>query len=170
LTGGDPEERRAARDYLWEARSLAMTMSLERWVERVEKVLGVEMQPAPPWSAAKRPAGQALPEGANPDCFRFGIVTQDPRIVELIRVLERAAGSRLPILILGESGTGKELLARAAHDVGDRGGRPFIVGRCAALPDGHLDADLFGQDRTASSGEGASRAGLFESRPGESST
>jgi transcriptional regulator with PAS, ATPase and Fis domain len=69
----------------------------------------------------------------------------------------------LPILILGETGTGKELLARAAHELGDRGGRPFIVGRCAALPDDHLDADLFGRERATASGEGVSRAGLFES-------
>jgi len=162
LQGDDPEDRRVARDHLWEARSLAMTMNLERWAERVEKVLGVEMQPAAASAAPKRPAGHAIPEGADPDCFRFGIVTQDPRIVELARVLERAAGSRLPILILGENGTGKELLARAAYELGDRRERPFIVGRCAALPDGHLDVDLFGQDRAAGSGERVSRAGLFE--------
>ncbi len=162
LAGGDSEERREARDHLWEARSLAMTMGLDRWVERIEKVLGVELSPATSPPARQHPAAQAMPEGADPDCFRFGIVTQDARIVELIRILERAAGSRLPILILGESGTGKELLARAAHELGDRSGRSFVVGRCAALPDGHLDADLFGQDRTVGLGAGASRPGLFE--------
>src|SRR6185503_4513593 len=38
LAGGDAEERREARDYLWEARSLTMSMRLEPWIERIEKV------------------------------------------------------------------------------------------------------------------------------------
>ncbi|MBI4364657.1 MAG: sigma-54-dependent Fis family transcriptional regulator [Candidatus Latescibacteria bacterium] len=166
LAGGDAEERRAGRDYLWEARSLAMTMNLDRWVERIEKVLGVELQPAPPSQARRSGTAQARPDRADPDCFRFGIVTQDPRIVELIRILDRAAASRLPILILGERGCGKELLARAAHELGERRNRPFVVGRCASLPEGHLDADLFGQDRVVGLGTGATRAGLFEAANG----
>jgi len=167
LAGADSEERRVGRDHLWEARSLAMTMGLDRWVERIEKVLGVELQPAPPPipAAASLPR-ETVPAGADPGCFRFGIVTQDPRIIELVRVLERAAVSRLPILILGEKGSGRELLARAAHELGERRHRMFVVGRCAALPDGHLDADLFGQDRGPSPGIAAPRAGLFEAADG----
>src|SRR5947208_4151031 len=157
LAGRDSEERGVARDHLWEARSLAMTMNLERWVERIEKVLGVELLPGTP-SVATRDAASpsaSIPPGADPLCFRFGIVTQDPRIAELIRMLERAATSRLPILILGEKGSGRELLARAAHELGDRRDRPFVVGRCSTLPDGHLDADLFGHDRGGGPGAGA---------------
>ena len=165
LTGGDAEERRAARDYLWEARSLAMSMKLDRWVERVEKILGVEVAalsvatPAP----AATPAGiDAVPRGADPGCFRLGVVTQDPRLIDLVRILERASNSRLPILILGETGTGKEGLARAAHSLSDRAGHVFVVGHCAALPDGQLDMDLFGRDGAGGSGGERARAGLFE--------
>jgi DNA-binding NtrC family response regulator len=165
LAAGDSEERRAARDHLWEARSLAMTMKLERWVERVERVLGVELAPRP---AAKPRAGVsgALPAGADPDCFRIGVVTQDPRIVELVGMLHRASGSRLPVLILGENGTGKELLARAAHALSERAARPFVVGHCAALPDGHLDTELFGQERGGVPGRAESKPGLFEASDG----
>ncbi|HEY3155100.1 MAG TPA: sigma 54-interacting transcriptional regulator [Candidatus Eisenbacteria bacterium] len=166
LAGRDPEERGSARDQLWEARSLAMTMNLERWVERIEKVLGVDLEPAPPKPVVRGARADLIPEGADPDCFRFGIVTQDPRISELIRILERAASSRLPILILGEKGSGRELLARAAHELGDRKDRPFIVGRCSTLPEGHLDADLFGHDRASGPGTGAARMGLFEGANG----
>src|SRR6267378_5833388 len=48
LAGKDAEERGVARDHLWEARSLAMTMDLACWVERTEKALGVDLNPAAP--------------------------------------------------------------------------------------------------------------------------
>jgi DNA-binding NtrC family response regulator/tetratricopeptide (TPR) repeat protein len=163
LGSRDPEDRRTARDHLWEARSLAMTMKLPRWIERIEKVLGVELRQRPkrPAPAVPAPVG-AVPQGADPGSFRYGLVTQDPRIIELVRVLERASGSRLPVLILGESGTGKELLARAAHHLSDRAAAPFIVSHCAALPDGQLDGELFGVDPGVESGGGGSVPGLFE--------
>src|SRR6267143_4284598 len=91
LAGGEAEERRAARDYLWEARSLAMSMKLDGWVERVEKILGVEIAapPAPALAPAPVaiPAGSDVaPRGADPGCFRLGIVTQDPRLIDLVRI------------------------------------------------------------------------------------
>jgi transcriptional regulator of acetoin/glycerol metabolism len=166
LAGKDQEERRVGRDHLWEARSLAMTMSLERWVERTEKVLGVDLEAPPTGPVRRGSVSAAMPPGADPECFRFGIITQDPRIAELIRILERASSSRLPILILGEKGSGRELLARAAHELGSRNDRPFVVGRCSTLPDGHLDADLFGHDRASGPGTGSTRPGLFEGANG----
>src|SRR3989442_5797134 len=159
LSGRDSEERGVARDHLWEARSLAMTMNLERWVERTEKVLGVELELPAAATLSHGPKRAEMPEGADPECFRFGIVTQDPRIAELIRILERAASSRLPILILGERGSGRDLLARAAHELGNRRDRPFVVGRCSTLPEGHLDADLFGHDRASGPGTGSTKPG-----------
>jgi DNA-binding NtrC family response regulator/tetratricopeptide (TPR) repeat protein len=161
LAGGDAEERRAARDHLWEARSHAMSMRLDGWVERIEKVLGVDLRPVAP-VPARRGGSDPMPEGADADCFRFGMVTQDPRMRELLRVLERASLSRLPILILGESGVGKELLARAAHALSDRRGEIFVVGHCGALPEGQLDADLFGEELGEVGGHRGSRPGLFE--------
>jgi DNA-binding NtrC family response regulator/tetratricopeptide (TPR) repeat protein len=159
--GGDAEERRAARDHLWEARSHAMSMRLDWWVERIEKVLGVELRPAV-LAPARRGLADAMPEGADPDCFRYGIVTQDQRVRELLRIMERASLSRLPILILGESGVGKELLARAAHALSDRRGEIFVVSHCAALPEGQLDVDLFGEELGESGSSRGSRPGLFE--------
>lgn len=158
LAGGDAEERRAARDHLWEARSHAMSMGLDAWVTRIESVLGVEVKSSIV-APARRNLPESMPAGADPDCFRHGIVTQDARMREILRVLERAALSRLPILILGESGVGKELLARAAHALSDRRAEVFVVGHCAALPEGQLDADLFGEELPSGSG---SRTGLFE--------
>ncbi len=161
LAGGDAEERREGRDALWEARSLSMAMKLEPWLERIEKDLGVEIVPSPGPSPLAGHVDPELPRGSDPDCFRWGIITQDPRMIDLIGMLERASSSRLPILILGESGTGKELLARAAHGLSDRAARPFVVGHCSALSDGILDVELFGKDPEGPGGGGA-RNGLFE--------
>ena len=163
LSGGDSEDRRNARDHLWEARSLAMTMKLGRWIERIEKVLGVELAPRIVVPAKRAPVLETrIPDGADPGCFRLGIITQDPRIIELVRLLERASASRLPVLVLGEGGTGKELLGRAAHQLSDRASAPFIVSHCAALPDGQLEGELFGVDPGAESGGRGSSPGLFE--------
>jgi DNA-binding NtrC family response regulator/tetratricopeptide (TPR) repeat protein len=162
LAGGDTEDRRQARDFLWEARSLSMAMRLDAWVARVEKVLGVELDAVPTAHAARAEIIESLPPGADARCFRYGVVTGDPRIVELIRIVERAANSRLPILILGESGVGKELLARAAHATSDRRNGVFVVSHCAALPEGQLDVELFGEETEVGTAGRSMRPGLFE--------
>src|SRR5206468_7994134 len=74
LAGKDAEERGVARDHLWEARSLAMNMGLMRWVERTEKVLGVELELPAAATLSHGPKPAEMPEGADPECFRFGIV------------------------------------------------------------------------------------------------
>ncbi|HET9950264.1 MAG TPA: sigma 54-interacting transcriptional regulator, partial [Candidatus Eisenbacteria bacterium] len=162
LAGGDAEDRRQARDFLWEARSIAMSMRLDPWVERVEKVLGVELRAPRAIEAPKPAAADTMPPGADPTCFRFGIVTGDPRMAELIRMVERAANSRLPILILGECGVGKELLARAAHAMSERRDGVFVVSHCAALPEGQLDSELFGEESDVGTVARSTRPGLFE--------
>jgi DNA-binding NtrC family response regulator/tetratricopeptide (TPR) repeat protein len=162
LAGGDAEDRRQARDFLWEARSIAMSMRLQPWIERVEKVLGVELRAPRAPQAPKPSAADAIPAGADPACFRFGIVTGDPRMGELIRMVERAANSRLPILILGECGVGKELLARAAHAMSERRDGVFVVSHCAALPEGQLDVELFGEESEVGTVARSTRPGLFE--------
>jgi transcriptional regulator with PAS, ATPase and Fis domain len=90
------------------------------------------------------------------------MVTGDPRMGELLRIVERAANSRLPILILGESGVGKELLARAAHAMSERRNGVFVVSHCAALPEGQLDVELFGEESDVGTVGRSTRPGLFE--------
>jgi PAS domain S-box-containing protein len=67
------------------------------------------------------------------------------------------------ILILGESGTGKGLIAKFIHENSKRRKKPFIQINCAALPEGLLEAELFGFEKGAFTGAAdKGKIGLFE--------
>ncbi|WP_137936448.1 sigma-54-dependent Fis family transcriptional regulator [Chitinivorax sp. B] len=62
------------------------------------------------------------------------------QLARVVKVFRRG----LPILLQGETGTGKEYVARALHAAGPHANGPFVAVNCAALPDGLIEAELFG--------------------------
>src|SRR5262249_6188153 len=46
------------------------------------------------------------------------VITRSPVMQPVLKAMEKAAGSAIPVLIEGESGVGKELIARAIHGSG----------------------------------------------------
>ncbi len=89
-----------------------------------------------------------------------------PGIAETMKLVERAAGSNLPVLITGETGTGKSLVAKAIHYRSRARTAPFISINCASLPENLIEAELFGHERGAFTGAATARKGLFEMADG----
>ncbi|KRG63263.1 ATPase AAA [Stenotrophomonas humi] len=96
-------------------------------------------------SAAVSPARGTLLAPASATVFD---TQQREQLSRAGRVLE--AG--LPVLLQGETGTGKEVAARALHAQGSRSAKPFVAVNCAALPEGLIEAELFGYEEGAFTG------------------
>jgi transcriptional regulator with GAF, ATPase, and Fis domain len=81
-------------------------------------------------------------------------------------MLEKAAPTTVPVLVLGESGTGKELAARALHAASPRASRPLEVVDCGGLPPTLIESELFGHEKGAFTGAVGEREGAFERADG----
>mgnify|MGYP000090068737 CR=1 FL=1 len=68
----------------------------------------------------------------------------DAAVHALLERARRVVDKPIALLLLGESGVGKEVLARAVHASSLRHTRPFVALNCAALPEGLIEAELFG--------------------------
>lgn len=80
---------------------------------------------------------------------------------------ERIAKSSVKILILGETGTGKTILARYIHGLSKRSSEPFMELNCAAMPEGLLEAELFGYSGGAFTGADAKgKEGILDATNG----
>lgn len=90
------------------------------------------------------------------------VVTEDPKLQEILRTLAKVAKTTISILITGESGTGKEVFARACHELSPRKEGPFVAVNCGAIPENLLESELFGHEKGSFTGATQSRPGKFE--------
>ena len=75
----------------------------------------------------------------------------DAQVADLERA-RRVLDAGIPVLVLGETGTGKEVFSRELHRRCARAGKPFVAVNCAALPEGLIEAELFGYESGAFTG------------------
>ena len=94
-----------------------------------------------------------------------GLITRDPEMLRICRVIERVSGSDATVLLLGESGTGKEVLAQGLHQASKRSGK-FVAINCAAIPETLLESELFGYEKGAFTGATKTTMGKIETAHG----
>jgi len=106
-----------------------------------------------------------LQEVSQPDSL-VGIVTRDPEMLRICRMIDKVAVSDATVMLLGESGTGKELLARGLHQSSPRRNEKFVAINCAAIPENLLESELFGYEKGAFTGASKLTLGKIESANG----
>src|SRR4051812_6377774 len=94
----------------------------------------------------------------------YGLVGSSAAISDLRRLIEKAARTRLPVLLLGESGTGKEVVARAIYEANPRG--RLVPIDCGSLVGTLMESELFGHVKGSFSGAVENKKGLVEAADG----
>ena len=87
-------------------------------------------------------------------------------MVEVYKLISRAAPTDAAVMIEGESGTGKELVARLIHRNSPRSQGPFVPVDCGSIAAGIMESELFGSLRGAFTGADRDRLGLIEAARG----
>jgi two-component system NtrC family response regulator len=102
-----------------------------------------------------------LRELRQPDALE-GLITRDPEMLRVCRMVEKVASSTATVMLLGESGTGKEVLAQGLHQASPRRAGKFVAINCAAIPENLLESELFGYERGAFTGAAKTTPGRIE--------
>jgi two-component system NtrC family response regulator len=106
-------------------------------------------------------ASVMAPHAARSESAQEGLIGSSEAMRTVQKTIGMLADSNATVLVTGETGTGKELVARAIHDHGHRGGKPFIAVNCAAIPAELIESELFGHVRGAFTGAVSDRTGAF---------
>ncbi|MDO3376977.1 sigma 54-interacting transcriptional regulator [Geoalkalibacter halelectricus] len=94
------------------------------------------------------------------------IIGNDPRTLDVLKLIRQVGPTPTTVLIRGESGTGKELTARAIHEHSNRADKPLVTVNCTTLTDSLLESELFGHKKGSFTGAIADKKGLFEAANG----
>ncbi|MBK1671990.1 hypothetical protein CKO35_01495 [Ectothiorhodospira shaposhnikovii] len=94
------------------------------------------------------------------------ILGSSPKMVEVFKQLGVAASNDLNVLLTGETGVGKEVSAYCIHRHSARAGGPYVAINCTAIPEGLLEAELFGHARGAYTNAVSDGIGKIEAAQG----
>lgn len=97
---------------------------------------------------------------------RYDIIGNDPALNRALETAVAIAPTDLTVLIEGESGTGKENIPQIIHQHSRRRTGRYLAVNCGAIPEGTINAELFGHEKGAFTGAVGERKGYFEEANG----
>ncbi len=93
---------------------------------------------------------------------QFSIIGNSAQLNRGIEIAVQVALTDLSVLITGESGVGKEHFPKIIHQNSARKHGPYFAINCGAIPEGTIDAELFGHTKGAFTDAKSERKGYFE--------
>jgi DNA-binding NtrC family response regulator len=81
---------------------------------------------------------------------------------EMLKKIEYASKTDMPILIKGEIGTGRQEIAREIHRLSGRQKKPFVTVHCGFLSKDRFESELFGIERPEIKGKTFPKIGKLE--------
>ena len=93
---------------------------------------------------------------------KFDIIGNDPALNRALETAVAVAPTNLTVLITGESGVGKENIPKIIHQNSLRKTGKYLAVNCGAIPEGTINAELFGHEKGSFTGAIAERKGYFE--------
>lgn len=97
---------------------------------------------------------------------KFDIVGNDTSLNRAIETAMAVAPTDLTVLITGESGVGKEAIPQIIHQYSRRRTGKYLAVNCGGIPEGTVNAELFGHEKGAFTGAIGERKGYFEEADG----
>ena len=76
--------------------------------------------------------------------FFCGMVSRSGSMKKVFERIEGIAREDDDVLVIGQPGTGKRLIVDAIHKLSSRSKGPFVSLNCGVIPEGLLEAELFG--------------------------
>ncbi len=165
--GADAERIREAQNYAFKAMYLFEQLGVDDSLRACEALLR-ELN-APAWLTTPRASRRDVPSGAShaQDVARtHGVVTQNARMLELVRKATELLATPARVLLQGETGAGKNLFAYMFRSFEIERGRPFVEVNCTSLPGDLVESELFGYVRGAFTGAAVTKRGIFEEADG----
>ena len=89
-------------------------------------------------------------------------IGRDPKVLELLELVNQVADTTATVLITGESGTGKELIARLICERSSRSKQNLVPVNCGAIPESLQESEFFGHVKGAFTGANRRKIGKLE--------
>ena len=97
---------------------------------------------------------------------KYDIIGNDAGLNRALETAVAVAPTDLTVLITGESGVGKETIPQIIHQFSRRKNGKYLAVNCGAIPEGTINAELFGHEKGAFTGAIGERKGYFEEADG----